>query len=154
MVQPQDYHYTDWEATESIIPYCGSYHNSICRCTGAVSVSTQNCTVLYTYITMSGSFCRRVGDVQASWHCFMLHTHIHYTARLHLQVCWVWVIFSTKSYCVIHFMSHYEFPHCNNFPSAGKPIEHVSVKLLEIHHDHAEQTVHWNAHEYFQRQND
>jgi len=35
-------------------------------------------------------------------------------------MCCVWVIFSTKSYCVTHFTSHYQFPHTNIFPSTSK----------------------------------
>jgi hypothetical protein len=35
-------------------------------------------------------------------------------------MCWVWVLFSTKLYCAIHFTSHYQFPHDNIFSSTGK----------------------------------
>ena len=51
---------------------------------------------------------------------FFVLDHVHYTERYHFHMCWVWVIFSTKSYCVIYFMSCNQFPHDNIFPSTGK----------------------------------
>jgi hypothetical protein len=35
-------------------------------------------------------------------------------------------------------MSHYQFPHDKSFPVLESTIEHVSAKLLELHHGHAE----------------
>jgi hypothetical protein len=41
-----------------------------------------------------------------------------------------------------------------SFPLLARPLEHVSAKLLQLHHDYAEKTVHWIAHEYFLGQHD
>jgi hypothetical protein len=48
-------------------------------------------------------------------------TYIHYKARLQLNMFWDWIIFSIKSYCVIHFMSVSQFRHGYIFPSTVKP---------------------------------
>jgi hypothetical protein len=53
--------------------------------------------------------------------------------------------------CYTHTIS---FLMAISFPVLASTIQHVSVKLLELHHDDAEKTVHWNAHEYFVGQND
>jgi len=57
----------------------------------------------------------------------MLHTYITQPDSIH--TCWVWVMFSTKSYCVIHFMSHNQFPHGNTFPSTDKPYRACQCKV-------------------------
>jgi len=41
-----------------------------------------------------------------------------------------------------------------SFPVPASTTEHVSVKILELHHDYAEETVHGNANEYFVGQHD
>ena len=68
-------------------------------------------------------------------------TNIHYKARLYLHMCWVCVTFRTKFYSGIHFTSH-SFHIAISFSVLASPIQHVSGKLLELHHDYREKTVH------------
>ena len=86
MAQHQDYHYTDWDAIGSNIPYCACqlrFHLQLCW--GCIRFKAKLYSVIY----------------------------INYKARFHMQICWgcvsfrtkLYVSFSSKYYCVIHITS-------------------------------------------------
>jgi hypothetical protein len=74
------------------------------------------------------------------WFCQLQDkTLLYYIHELHM--CWVCVNFTTKLYCVLHVTSNTSFHTAMPFSVLTRTIEHVSVKLLQLHHDYTEKTV-------------
>jgi hypothetical protein len=121
-------------------------------CWGCISFKTK----LYCYIHTLQSqvpsadvlgICKLPGIIL----CY-LHTYIHHKARFHLHVLGLGNLQYKIVLCYTLYIT--QSVSSLSFPILASPIQHVSAKLLEIHHDYAEKTVHWNASKYFLGQHD
>jgi len=78
----------------------------------------------------------------------MLHTYI--TKPDSIYICSGFEQSSVQNHIVLYTLCHaIHFLMAISFSVLANPIQHVSVKLLELHHDNADKTVPLNAHEYF-----
>jgi hypothetical protein len=109
----------------------------------------------FTHVQYKIALCCTLYVTHCVVHC-MWHTVLYTVCdtlwcTLYVTHCAVHCMWHTVLYTVCDTLS---FPTAISFPVLSSPIQHVSVKLMELHHGYAEKTVHWNAYGYFVWQQD